>query len=163
MVLWAIHAYNSETRTSKDNVFNLLTWSFLEVCILSHCVPTSFELSIFHLSGIPFAEPPVEDLRLSLPRPRYSLSPLRSFDARDYGYPCLQPPNPFPSPSQSLAFANMSEDCLTLNIFRPSGVSIDSSLPVMVWIHGAGFLCAWRMSLSFGKLTSFYRWRLLPL
>ena len=38
--------------------------------------------------------------------------------------------------------ANMSEDCLTLNVFRPSGVDTDSSLPVMVWIFGAGFQCA---------------------
>jgi len=107
-------------------------------------------------SGIPFAEPPVDRLRLALPKPRYSLSPLRSFDARNYGYPCLQPPKPFTFPPQS--FANMSEDCLTLNIFRPSGVNVNSSLPVMFWIHGGGFLGAWRVSLSFGKLTSFSRW-----
>ena len=37
----------------------------------------------------------------------------------------------------------MSEDCLTLNVFRPSGVDVDSSLPVMVWIFGGGFQCAW--------------------
>ena len=37
----------------------------------------------------------------------------------------------------------MSEDCLTLNVFRPSGVHVDSSLPVMVWIQGGGFLGAY--------------------
>ena len=41
--------------------------------------------------GIPFAEPPLTDLRFSPPRPKYSLSPLRSFDARSYGLQCLQP------------------------------------------------------------------------
>jgi Carboxylesterase family len=41
--------------------------------------------------GIPFAEPPVDGLRFSPPRPKYSLSPLQSFDARDFGHTCLQP------------------------------------------------------------------------
>ena len=43
------------------------------------------------LPGIPFAEPPVDGLRFSPPRPKYSLSPLESFDARDFGHTCLQP------------------------------------------------------------------------
>ena len=32
-----------------------------------------------------------------------------------------------------------SEDCLTLNIFRPTGTNTSSALPVMVWIYGGGF------------------------
>jgi Carboxylesterase family len=42
------------------------------------------------ISGIPFAEPPVAEYRLSPPRPKYSLSPLRSFNASNYGPECLQ-------------------------------------------------------------------------
>ena len=38
---------------------------------------------------------------------------------------------------------NMTEDCLTLNVFRPSGVGVSSSLPVMVWIYGGGFMSTW--------------------
>ncbi|KAF8505638.1 extracellular triacylglycerol lipase precursor [Russula emetica] len=79
--------------------------------------------------GIPFAEPPVAEYRFSPPRPKLSLSPLRSFNARNYGPQCLQRGSD----------ADMSEDCLTLNIFRPSGSDKDSSLPVMVWIYGGGF------------------------
>ena len=105
-------------------------------------------------SGIPFAKPPVDDLRFSPPKPKYSLSPLRSFDARNYGPPCLQPlVSPLtgtPVSASPELLANMSEDCLSLNIFRPSGVDAKSSLPVMVWIYGGGFQCAWRKSPHFG-------------
>lgn len=111
-----------------------------------HFYPTSSSPLPSHHSGIPFAEPPVDDLRFSPPRPKYSLSPLRSFDARDFGPPCLQPAvspltgTPVSAPPES--FANMSEDCLNLNVFRPSGVDATSSLPVMVWIFGGAFQCA---------------------
>jgi carboxylesterase type B len=37
----------------------------------------------------------------------------------------------------------MSEDCLTLNIIRPSNIDINTSLSVMVWIYGGGFYGAW--------------------
>ncbi len=47
--------------------------------------------------------------------------------AYEYGAPCLQPSLP-----------DASEDCLTLNVFRPFGV--DGPLPVMMFIHGGGFV-----------------------
>ncbi|KAI0269120.1 extracellular triacylglycerol lipase precursor [Gloeopeniophorella convolvens] len=87
--------------------------------------------------GIPFAEPPVANLRFAPPIPKLSLAPLRSFTARNFGLPCLQP----------YVDAEMSEDCLTLNIFRPSDVNSNSSLPVMVWIYGGGF---------YGGMSSLY-------
>ena len=33
----------------------------------------------------------------------------------------------------------MSEDCLSININRPTGVNESSALPVMVWVYGGGF------------------------
>ena len=41
----------------------------------------------------------------------------------------------------------VSEDCLTLNVFRPAGISKDAQLPVAVWIYGGGFV--------FGETTVF--------
>ena len=102
------------------------------------------------ISGIPFAEPPVAKYRLSPPRPKHSLSPLRSFNASNYGPECLQQVGhlsfflyPLSANSSQGSDADMSEDCLTLNIFRPSGTDKDSSLPVMFWIYGGGFNRTW--------------------
>ena len=36
-------------------------------------------------------------------------------------------------------FTGNSEDCLAVNVFRPSGTSGGDALPVMVWIYGGGF------------------------
>lgn len=34
----------------------------------------------------------------------------------------------------------MSEDCLSINVFRPAGLNATAKLPVMVWIYGGSFL-----------------------
>ena len=137
---------NSETRHSLEKHFNLLTSIFLEVIVVSFWL----ELPSSPLLGIPFAEPPIGDGRFSPPKPKYSLSPLQSFDARNFGLPCLQPVCPSchfsvwkPILISRQINGNMSEDCLTINVYRPSGVGVNSSLSVMAWIHGGGFISAW--------------------
>jgi carboxylesterase type B len=37
----------------------------------------------------------------------------------------------------------MSEDCLTINVFRPAGLSSDAGVPVMAWIFGGSFFSLW--------------------
>ncbi|KAG7089104.1 hypothetical protein E1B28_010813 [Marasmius oreades] len=81
--------------------------------------------------GIPYAEPPLGRLRLTPPVLKTRLSSA-TFDASNFSRFCLQPG---PSP------AEMSEDCLTINVFRPSGIPKDVKLPVLAWTHGGGF---WR-------------------
>lgn len=86
--------------------------------------------------GIPFAAPPVGDLRWAPPSPVHSWTTAR--DATKFGFACPQRcDNPAPScPDDS----DISEDCLTLNIFTPLNFTILSKpLPVMFFIHGGRF------------------------
>ncbi|WP_312242381.1 carboxylesterase family protein, partial [Pantoea sp.] len=56
--------------------------------------------------------------------------------AFQFGAACMQLP-PDKGAEAALAHGAMSEDCLTLNVWRPKGS--EQSLPVMVWIHGGAF------------------------
>ena len=88
--------------------------------------------------GIPFAAPPVGDLRWRAPRPvEHWPEPLETIAFRD---PCVQLSGPLDGlPDDSGAVVG-SEDCLYLNIWSPRAHSSADSekLPVMVWIHGGG-------------------------
>lgn len=81
--------------------------------------------------GIPYAQPPVGDLRFRNP---ISLNTTweGNADATKFSSACYNfDVSPLPG-------VNYSEDCLTLNIIRPSGTGPDANLPVGVWIHGGG-------------------------
>lgn len=80
--------------------------------------------------GIPFAAPPVGDLRWKAPLPAAAWQGER--DATAFGPACFQARMP-DAPAMP-----MSEDCLTLNIWAPE--QAPGPLPVMVWIHGGGYL-----------------------
>lgn len=87
--------------------------------------------------GVPFASPPVGDLRLRKPMPPESWNGNRV--SNTYSNWCFGVDIGLPGFSQNVT-GPMSEDCLYLNIVRPANVSPTAKLPVMVYIHGGGFL-----------------------
>ncbi len=85
--------------------------------------------------GVPFAAPPVGDLRWRAPKPAADWPGVRKAD--QFSATCMQTPYPQGSLYSSQA-QPVSEDCLYLNIWTAAKSASDKR-PVMVWIHGGAF------------------------
>ena len=83
--------------------------------------------------GIPFAAPPVGDLRWLPPQPAPIWKGVR--DASQYGHDCMQ--KPFPSDAAPLG-TTPSEDCLVGNVWIPRRQL--GKLPILIWIYGGGWV-----------------------
>ncbi|KZV64181.1 carotenoid ester lipase precursor [Peniophora sp. CONT] len=100
--------------------------------------------------GIPFAKPPVGNLRFNLPEPVDPYTGTQSVTA--YGPACPQQSVDLPlinglagdaidfivNTIYGVIFPD-DEDCLTINVVAPTGVNSTSKLPVVAWIFGGGF------------------------
>ncbi|KAL4072141.1 Alpha/Beta hydrolase protein [Scleroderma citrinum] len=105
--------------------------------------------------GVPFAQPPIGNLRFNKPVSPSSFTGVKN--ATWYGNACPQmpllaagvplPDNPglsgvtfYLGELQPHGIVAASEDCLYINVVRPAGVPSGAKLPVVVWIYGGGFM-----------------------
>ncbi|KAF9450184.1 carotenoid ester lipase [Macrolepiota fuliginosa MF-IS2] len=106
--------------------------------------------SVQQFLGIPFAQPPIGDLRFRLPQPVPAYN--RSFSTTAFGPSCPQQKFVLPVlkglPQVIVddlinkvysAVIPSSEDCLTINVVKPASATPSSKLPVLFWIYGGGF------------------------
>jgi carboxylesterase type B len=123
---------------------------FPQVTINDGTVKGSSLLGVDSFKGIPFAQPPVGELRLKAPLPLNSSYGTISA----IGVPAACPQFYAQVQSQQLlsnvlgtllntpllqAVTSQNEDCLTVNVQRPSDVDPNVKLPVLFWIFGGGF------------------------
>ena len=100
--------------------------------------------------GVPFAEPPVGDLRWRAPRPLATKVNRR--DVTEFAPACMQTmrildwyrwmAESFGGSADHYDDLEISEDCLYLNVWTPA-LDLDAKLPVMVWIHGGSNKSGW--------------------
>jgi carboxylesterase type B len=90
----------------------------------------SAEYNQDYFLGVPFAQPPIGPLRFRTPR-SINTSWNEPLQATEYPAACVG------YGSDDWPYASLSEDCLYLNIIRPSGCE-NEKLPVAYWMHGGG-------------------------
>jgi para-nitrobenzyl esterase len=85
--------------------------------------------------GLPYAAPPVGDLRWKAPEPAANWKGVR--EATQYGSRCI--PGRASADMAFLDTTGPSEDCLYINVYAPAEATPGAKLPVMFWIHGGGY------------------------
>lgn len=105
---------------------------------------------VFVFRGVPFAEPPVGELRWRAPQPLATKQPQR--DVTGFAPACMQSmrilewyrdmAEIFGAPREVMEDLAISEDCLYLNVWSPE-LGEDANLPVMVYVHGGSNKSGW--------------------
>src|SRR5579862_4605771 len=103
--------------------------------LISGDILSSSSVAVF--KGIPYAAPPVGDLRWRAPRPVVPWQGIRKTD--QFSASCIQNivPERKPWTFEFMTHGEISEDCLYLNIWTPAQ-SAGEKLPVFFWMYGGG-------------------------
>lgn len=107
---------------------------------LAQGVPGEYIEEVTLFKGIPYAAPPVGELRFAAPEDPEAWEGVRVFDT--YAPMAMQWPNdmaaePWLSDFYYKGLPEISEDCLYLNV-ATSAVTGDEKMPVYIWFHGGG-------------------------
>jgi para-nitrobenzyl esterase len=90
--------------------------------------------------SIPYAAPPVGELRWRAPQPVAPWQGVRG--ATRFGPSCMQtelPEGTGPWTAEFFPHVGASEDCLTLSVWTPANIAAGPHLPVLLWLPGGGF------------------------
>ncbi|XP_066910105.1 fatty acyl-CoA hydrolase precursor, medium chain-like [Clytia hemisphaerica] len=83
--------------------------------------------NVYRFRNVPYAEPPIRDLRWKAPKPIQTQSKTLKYSDQQIWCAQIKPPN---------NILNITEDCLILTIRQPESATPDQPLPVLFWIHG---------------------------
>ena len=127
------------------NLLILVTTIFLislDASVSDHKIQTTsgisygyIQNSVLNWDDIPYAKPPIGDLRWRAPKKLDSSTNLNIINPQENNF-CVQEPSGLGG-SDGDGFVSGSEDCLYLDIKRPKKIG-NKILPVMFWIHGGG-------------------------
>ena len=99
---------------------------------------------VYVYRGIPYAAPPIGDLRWKEPQPVVAWDSVRICDKFGHpGYQAVHYPGFYASEWGYGDEAPYSEDCLYLNVWTKSPGDVNKKLPVALWIHGGGYREGW--------------------
>lgn len=127
IISFSLYAQQSGVNTTSETELTIKTVSGI-VCGVK-------EGDVLTFKGIPYADPPVGQFRWRPPQPVTNWEGV--YNATEFGANCAQAGW---SRSSGAIKEGVSEDCLFLNLWLPSGTQAGEKLPVMVWIHGGGFV-----------------------
>ncbi len=105
------------------------------VRIDSGALQGAHEGAIASFKNIPYAAPPVGARRWRAPEAPQAWSAVR--DATHYGNDCMQNRMSW---DKTASTQPLNEDCLYLNVWAPTPADAGKKLPVLVWLHGGGFV-----------------------